>query len=184
MNVESCWGRVVSTHLIGIMFQGTVVTHVSHSVQVCISLVNIVNIGAVVLLIQYAWRMIVNKQCEYIYTYTSMTLWHKVAQILFFPGPHHLHQCPQHKHLPLHCCPCPFGLGYYCRGSCHSGHPRHHGHSQTAWGCKRTDSCPVSKIMREEKNKVFRCSNVICHLRPNGRICREGVMWYEKVLYF
>lgn len=74
MNVESCWGRVVSTHLIGIMFQGTIVTHVSHSVQVCISLVNIVNIWAVVLLIQYAWRMIVNKQCEYIYTYTSMTL--------------------------------------------------------------------------------------------------------------
>lgn len=74
MNVDYCWGRVVSTHLIGIMFQGAIVTHVSHSVQVCISLINIVNIGAVVLLIQYAWRMIVNKQYEYIYTYTSMTL--------------------------------------------------------------------------------------------------------------
>lgn len=36
------------------MFQRAVVTHISHSVQVCISLVNIVHIGAVVLFIQDA----------------------------------------------------------------------------------------------------------------------------------
>lgn len=45
----------VSTHLIGIMFQRAIVAHVSHSVQICVFLVDIVHIGAVVLLIQYAW---------------------------------------------------------------------------------------------------------------------------------
>uniref|UniRef100_A0A3Q0RUX4 Uncharacterized protein n=1 Tax=Amphilophus citrinellus TaxID=61819 RepID=A0A3Q0RUX4_AMPCI len=70
------------------------------------------------------------------------------VHILVVFNSHHLHQCPQHRHLPLHCCQCLSGLGCYCRGSCHSGHPRHHGHSHTAWDCTRKDSCPVSK--REE----------------------------------
>lgn len=67
MNVDYCWrvrrkekgkGGVcvcVSTHLIGIMFQRAVITHVSHSVQIRVSLVNVVYVGTVVLLIQYAW---------------------------------------------------------------------------------------------------------------------------------
>lgn len=47
------WGEKLGiTHLIGIMFQGAVVTHVSHSVQICVPLVNIVHVWAVVLLIQ------------------------------------------------------------------------------------------------------------------------------------
>lgn len=42
------------------MFQGTVVTHVSHTIEVCVSLINIVHIGTIVLLIQYAWKIIEN----------------------------------------------------------------------------------------------------------------------------
>lgn len=42
------------THLIGIMLQRAVITHVSHSVQVCVPLVDIVNVGAVVFLVQNA----------------------------------------------------------------------------------------------------------------------------------
>lgn len=49
--------RLVSTHLIGIIFQRTVITHVSHSIQICVSLVNIVYIGTVILLIQYSWHV-------------------------------------------------------------------------------------------------------------------------------
>lgn len=47
----------VSTHLIGIMLQRTVIAHVSHSVQICVSLVHIVHIGTVVLLVQYTWEL-------------------------------------------------------------------------------------------------------------------------------
>ncbi len=47
----------VSTHLIRIVFQRAVVAHVSYSIQICVSLVNIVHIWAVVFLIQYAWGM-------------------------------------------------------------------------------------------------------------------------------
>lgn len=66
MNVDYCWwvkwkkmgkGNVyvhVSTHLIRIMFQWAIVAHVSHSIQICVSLVNVVDIGTVVLFIQYA----------------------------------------------------------------------------------------------------------------------------------
>lgn len=69
MNVDYCWwvrwkqigkGGVcvhVSTHLIGIMLQRTVIAHVSHSVQICVSLVHIVHIGTVVLLVQYTWEL-------------------------------------------------------------------------------------------------------------------------------
>lgn len=42
-----------STHLIRIMFQRTVVAHVSYSVQICVPLVHVVHEGTVVLLIQY-----------------------------------------------------------------------------------------------------------------------------------
>lgn len=45
---------MASTHLIGIMFKRTVVTHVSYTIKVRVPLVNIVHIGTVVLLIQYA----------------------------------------------------------------------------------------------------------------------------------
>lgn len=48
-------GVYVSTHLIRIMFQRAVITHVSHSVQICVFLVDIVHIGAVVLLVHNAW---------------------------------------------------------------------------------------------------------------------------------
>lgn len=50
-----CVRVYVSTHLIGIMFQRAVITHISHTIQICVSLVNIVDIGTVVLLIQNAW---------------------------------------------------------------------------------------------------------------------------------
>lgn len=49
--VEASGKRLGITHLIRIMFQGAVVTHVSHSIQICVPLVNIVHIGAVVFLI-------------------------------------------------------------------------------------------------------------------------------------
>lgn len=45
-----------ATDLIRIMFKRTVVTHVSHTIEVCVSLINIVYIGTIVLLIQYAWK--------------------------------------------------------------------------------------------------------------------------------
>lgn len=59
-NVDYCWwvrrkelGEMLGiTHLIGIMFQGAVVTHVPDSIQVCVLLVDIVHVGAVVFLIQ------------------------------------------------------------------------------------------------------------------------------------
>lgn len=47
-------GNGVSTHLIWIMFQRAIVTHVSHSIQIRVSLVHVVHVGAVVLLIQNA----------------------------------------------------------------------------------------------------------------------------------
>lgn len=50
--VEGTGKKLGITHLIGIMFQGAVVTHVSHSIQICVPLVNIVHVGAVVFLIQ------------------------------------------------------------------------------------------------------------------------------------
>ena len=40
------------THLVRVVFQRTVVTHVSHTVQVGVSLVHVVDIRAVVFLIQ------------------------------------------------------------------------------------------------------------------------------------
>lgn len=52
-----CVCVAVSTHLIRIMFQRAIVAHVSHSVQICVSLVDVVHIGAVVLLVQYPWGM-------------------------------------------------------------------------------------------------------------------------------
>lgn len=95
-----------------------------------------------------------------IYTQKAWPYWHKdvdFARIIFIKvsSPHHLHRCPQHRHLPLRCCLCLFGLGYYCRGSCHSGHPHHHDHSHTAWGCTRMDSCPVSKKERQRGREKF-----------------------------
>lgn len=56
------WAMVTSTHLIRIMFERTVVTHVSDAIEVCVSLANIVNIGTVVLLIQFAWETMENTQ--------------------------------------------------------------------------------------------------------------------------
>lgn len=49
-------GDLAFAHLIRIMFKRTVVTHVSNTIEVCVSLVNIVHIGTVVLFIQYAWK--------------------------------------------------------------------------------------------------------------------------------
>lgn len=56
------WARMESTDLIRIMFKRTVVTHVSHTIEICVSLINIVHIGTIVLLIQYAWKTIENIQ--------------------------------------------------------------------------------------------------------------------------
>lgn len=101
-------------------------------------------------------------------------------------SPHHLHRCPQHRHLLLHCCLCPFGLDYYCRGSCHSGHPHRLGRSHTAWGCTQMDSCPVSKERgrwrrREKKNQEWYLGAVhpICHPSLNGSFHWGGsdVVW-------
>jgi len=44
------------THLIGIMFQRAVVTHVPHAVQIRVALVHVVHVGTVVLLVQNAWK--------------------------------------------------------------------------------------------------------------------------------
>lgn len=56
-----------STHLIGIMLQRAVITHVSHSVQIRVSLVNVVHVGTVVLLIQNSWKMPPKKKPHYVY---------------------------------------------------------------------------------------------------------------------
>lgn len=68
MNVYYCWwprwkdtGTAHcyvsgSTHLIRVMFQRAVVTHVSNPVQICVSLVDIVHVGTVVLFIKYAYE--------------------------------------------------------------------------------------------------------------------------------
>lgn len=59
--------------------------------------------------------------------------------------PYHLHRCPQHRRLPLHCCLCLLGQGCGCRGSCHSGLPHHLCHSHTGLGCNGMGSCPEKR---------------------------------------
>lgn len=66
---------MVSTHLIRIMFKRTVVTHVSYTIKVRVPLVNIVHVGTVVLLIQYAWETIKNTQSKYI---MFITIWIRI----------------------------------------------------------------------------------------------------------
>lgn len=70
----------------------------------------------------------------------------------WFSGYDHLRRCPRRRRRPRRCCPCPFGLGCYCKDSCRNGHPRRLCHNHTAWGCRQTDSCPVSRERGEKKS--------------------------------
>lgn len=100
-------------------------------------------------------------------------------------SPHHLHRCPQRRHLLLHCYLCLFGLDYYCRDSCHNGHPHRLGRSHTAWGCTQMDSCPVSKereMKKKRKKKsgmVFRCGSPHLPSEPEWILSLAGsdVVW-------
>lgn len=57
------------------MFKRAVVTHVSDTIEVRVPLVDIVHIGTVVLLIQYAWGTLKNTQSKYI---IFMTTWIRI----------------------------------------------------------------------------------------------------------
>ena len=63
-------------------------------------------------------------------------------------APYRPRQCQLRRRLLPHCYLCQPGLGCGCRGSCHSGLPRHLCHSRTELGCNGMDSCPAKRRSR------------------------------------
>lgn len=121
------------------MLQGTVVTMISHFIPVCISLVHVVNVRAVVVLIQNAYcvktnTLVFNSDFSRLTKYTN--------GILFGNITYHHHQYQQHRRLLLHCCLCLLGQCWLQKCSCHSCHQHHPCLRHTAQGCTLLGSCP------------------------------------------
>lgn len=135
------------------MFQGAVVTLISNPIHVCVPLVHIIDVLAVVSFIEDICREQGTNKSQSLQprlfppnrTLTARA--ERGPQCLGLrcsqSGPYHPHQCLQRRRRPPRCCLCQPDRGCGCRGSCHSGLPRHLCRSHTGLGCSGTDSCPA-----------------------------------------